>query len=238
MPNVIIDGAFNTAVGEVALEVNTTGTDNTAIGFGALVNNTTGTFNTAIGEDAGVSTGDLNFTTAVGAFAIATSSHTVVLGTDQEKVIAAGTMRVHSIPPGASTGQVCFNAPGDLLQCPPSSIRYKKDVRQFGEGLDVVLKLRPVNFTWKSDGRADVGLIAEEVAEIAPAFVFNNGTGQIEGVNYDRMAIVLINAIKEQQGQIERQHEQITLQQKEIDELKAALKAQAGLKTAKLPKPR
>jgi hypothetical protein len=49
----------------------------------------------------------------------------------------------------------------------------------------------------------DFGLIAEEVAEVDPLLVTYNKHGQIEGVKYERLGVVLINAIKEQQAQIE-----------------------------------
>jgi type III secretory pathway lipoprotein EscJ len=39
--------------------------------------------------------------------------------------------------------------------------------------------------------------------------VTHNADGEIEGVKYDRVAVVLINAVKEQQAQIERQQAEI-----------------------------
>ncbi|HLA96423.1 MAG TPA: hypothetical protein VK612_11935, partial [Pyrinomonadaceae bacterium] len=43
----------------------------------------------------------------------------------------------------------------------------------------------------------------EEVNEIEPLFVTHNKDGQIEGVKYAQITTVLVNAIKEQQTQIE-----------------------------------
>ncbi len=60
---------------------------------------------------------------------------------------------------------------------------------------------------------SDIGLGAEEVARVSPSLVFTNSAGRVEGVKYERLNILLINAIKEQQAQIARQ-------QKQIDELK------------------
>src|SRR5262249_20639310 len=48
----------------------------------------------------------------------------------------------------------------------------------------------------------DLGLSAEDVAEVEPLFTFNNARGEIEGVKYDKLSIVFINAFKEQQAQI------------------------------------
>ena len=48
-------------------------------------------------------------------------------------------------------------------------------------------------------------------SKIEPLLVTHNDKGEIEGVKYDRVAVVLINAVKEQQAQIEQQRSQIEL---------------------------
>jgi hypothetical protein len=62
-------GVGNTAIGFSAMTTNTTGSQNTATGRSALLNNTTGSFNTATGVQALVSntTGELNTATGVDA---------------------------------------------------------------------------------------------------------------------------------------------------------------------------
>ncbi len=55
----------------------------------------------------------------------------------------------------------------------------------------------------------DIGLGAEDVAKVAPSFAITDSKGEIAGVKYDRLNILLINAVKEQQQQIERQQKQI-----------------------------
>ena len=115
-----------------------------------------------------------------------------------------GRARVADIPPEASVGSVCFNAAGDLLQCGASSLRHKRDVAPLAGGLGVVTRLRPIAFTWRQGGARDVGLVAEEVARVAPQFAFGGGSGVVEGVRYDRLPVLLINAVQEQQRQIEQ----------------------------------
>ena len=49
---------------------------------------------------------------------------------------------------------------------------------------------------------------------MAPELVFYRDD-QVEGVKYDRIGVVLINAVKEQQAQIEQQKEQLKRQQEQ-----------------------
>jgi len=93
--------------------------------------------------------------------------------------------------------------------------------------LNLINKLRPVSFNWKEGGMLDVGLVAEEVERVEPLLTTRNQDGQIEGVKYDRVSIVLVNAVKEQQKIIESQ-------QKQIDALTALVCAEN--KTAKICK--
>ena len=64
----------------------------------------------------------------------------------------------------------------------------------------------------------DIGLVAEEVAAVEPLLTTTNAKGQVEGVKYDRIGVVLVNAVKEQQSQIEELGKQNQLQQKEIEQ--------------------
>ena len=57
-------------------------------------------------------------------------------------------------------------------------------------------------------------------ATSALVLVTYNKDGQIEGVKYDRIGVVLVNAVKEQQAQIESQQKLIETQQRQIDAMK------------------
>lgn len=222
----------STAVGASAL-IQSTGERNTAVGSLALLTNESGTENTAIGFFADVSAANLTRATAIGARAIATESNSIMLGTDTDTVIAANTMRVTFIPPLPSAAQVCFDAPGNLLQCGASSLRWKTNVRPFTPGLDVITALKPIAFDWKKDGRADIGLGAEDVAEVASFLTFSDKQGEIEGVRYEKIPLLLINAIKEQQQAIEKQREQNAALATRIERLEALLRERTAAAEAR-----
>ncbi len=114
---------------------------------------------------------------------------------------------------------LCHNFNSEVSTC-SSSIRYKQNVKTFDSGLDLISRLRPITFNWKADDKLDMGLVAEEVAEVEPLLATYNDKGEIEGVKYDRIGVVLINVVKEQQAQIEAQRKLIEQQQRQIDALK------------------
>src|SRR5205807_10279948 len=106
------------------------------------------------------------------------------------------------------------------------SLRYKSNVQTFLGGLDIINRLRPISFKWKQDGAKDIGLGAEEVEKVEPLLTFRNANGEIEGVKYNQLSAVFINAIKEQQAEIERQQEQLKRQEQQARQERAAFAAQ------------
>jgi hypothetical protein len=115
-----------------------------------------------------------------------------------------GVVTVRALGAAGATA-LCRNASNQISTC-SSSLRYKTNVTPFQGGLSLISRLRPIAFDWKANGEADLGLAAEEVAEVEPLLVIHNEKGEVEGVKYDRINVLLINAIKEQQAEIEAQH--------------------------------
>jgi hypothetical protein len=135
-----------------------------------------------------------------------------------ERLIVNGVIRARF---GTGVGSpLCANNSQEIALCGSSSIRYKENINNFPHGLDLIRRLRPVSFNWKADNQADMGLVAEEVADVEPLLVIHNEKGEVEGVKYERVGVVLINAVKEQQAQIEKQQKLIESQQQQIDALK------------------
>jgi hypothetical protein len=125
----------------------------------------------------------------------------------------------------AGGSQLCRNASNQIANC-SSSIRYKTNLATLHTGLNLINRLRPVTFNWKQNGEHDLGLVAEEVAKVEPLLVTHNNKGEIEGVKYDRVSVVLVNAVKEQQAQIVAQQAQIGNQQRLIERQQQQLNEQ------------
>lgn len=121
-------------------------------------------------------------------------------GTNRLVVSGSGVVTLGGVGIAGST-ILCRNTSNQISTC-SSSARYKTNIAPLKMGLEVIEQLRPVTFDWKGSGEADLGLVAEEVNEISPLLTFYNEEGEIEGVKYDRISAVLVNAVQEQQDQI------------------------------------
>ena len=205
---------FNVFIGSFAGDGNTDGNGNVFIGADAGRNNTGGSRNTAIGDLARVVSGNLVFATAVGADAVVTASNRVQIGR-----IALDTVAIGAFGAPETSTHVCINGQGVFTPC-SSSLRYKQNIRPLDTGLSFLMQLRPIRFTWKNSGIDDVGFGAEDVAEADEEFTFRNSKGEIEGVKYEQMAAAFVNAIKEQQSQIEAQKKRIDALERAICEAK------------------
>lgn len=119
----------------------------------------------------------------------------------------------------AGATPLCLNFQDFISPC-SSSLRYKKDLQPYGDGLGFINQLHPIAYKWKADNMPDIGFGAEDVEKINPLFVTYNDKGEVEGVKYDRLSVVFVNAFKEQQTQIEQQKQQLGQQQTQIENLK------------------
>lgn len=86
-----------------------------------------------------------------------------------------------------------------------SDARMKKNIESLGYGLQEVLALNPVRYNWIDPSLTEnkIGLIAQEVKKIVPEVVVGDETKETIGMNYSELVPVLINAIKDQQKQID-----------------------------------
>jgi len=137
-------------------------------------------------------------------------------------------MKHHSVnAPGREIGdvdnRVRMSTAGSYASL--SSRRSKTNIRRLQDALDKVVDLRGVSFLWKDSGRCDIGLIAEEVGKVVPEVVTYEDNGvDAKGLDYGHLVALIIEAIKEQQRMIGNQ-------QRELEEIKAAVKILSAQKS-------
>ena len=204
-------GFSNTASGDGALESNTTGNNNSAFGVDALVSLVSGTGDIALGQFAGsnLNAGE-NYDIDIGNSGVAGESNTIRIGTagNQSATYIAG---VNGVTIG-SASEVFISSAGQLGTI-LSSRRYKQDIADLGAESDVLMKLRPVAFYYKpeldSTHTRQYGLVAEEVAQIAPSLVIFDDQGKPQTVRYHFVNAMLLNEVQKQRRLIEAQDEKI-----------------------------
>ena len=195
-------GKHNTASGSTALYKNTTGKHNTASGSKALANNTTGRYNTAVGSQAG----GKNNRGSANVFIGNQAGYNTDSNASNKLVIANGKLSANELITGDfSTHTVHIN--GDLHATgtiSSSDGRLKKDIKPLTHALDAILQLEGKTYRWNEGAtfanKKDIGLIAQEVEKVFPELVAENEQGY-KGIAYSKLTAVLIEAIKEQQGQ-------------------------------------
>ena len=105
-----------------------------------------------------------------------------------------------------------FHADGDVVafsSTTASDSRLKSDIHTINDALGTVGKLRGVSYKWLRDGKADIGVIAQEVEEVVPEVVKTKTTLGLDGeeemktVDYGKLVGVLINAINELKAEVE-----------------------------------
>ena len=106
----------------------------------------------------------------------------------------------------------------------PSDIKLKKDIKVIDNAVDKVKQLQGITYTLKSDGNRLTGLIAQDLEKVLPEAVYTSGTisDEINGIEaeehlairYGNTVGLLVEAIKEQQEQIET----LTAKVKELED--------------------
>ena len=102
-----------------------------------------------------------------------------------------------------TTGEIV--ATGDITAYYSSDERLKDNITPLSNALDKINQIGGYEFDWNSDSSHsghDVGVIAQEIEKVLPEVVVDRDTGY-KAVRYDKIVALLINAIKEQQLQID-----------------------------------
>jgi hypothetical protein len=103
-----------------------------------------------------------------------------------------------------STTKLTFNPSTGTLTATDinstSDINLKENIRPIENSLDKVLQINGVEFDWKDNQQSSMGVIAQEIEKVFPSLV---KTAENKSVNYNGLVGVLIEAMKEQQKQIE-----------------------------------
>jgi hypothetical protein len=224
---------FNTFLGTIAGFSNSAGTKNTFVGqgagysttngyenafFGQLTGlaNTAGSCNTFLGKSAGYNNavGDSNVFVGYRAGYTETSSAKLYIDNSQTtSPLIWGDFRENEVVVNGNGGDntndrklfVNGSAGGTGAWQNDSDRHMKKSIATIPWALKKVQRLRGVNFEWKDAERHEpgrqMGFIAQEAVEVIPEVV--DGEEGHYAMSYGPITALLVEAIKEQQAQIE-----------------------------------
>ena len=221
--NHVTDGDYNVAVGADALAW-WDSSYNIAIGSYALSRSfpaPIGDHNIAVGTYAGSNLywGSYNIYIGAGSEEEEIESNTIRIGNDTDH----DTTHIAAIYGTTSSGGIAVYVNSDgQLGTTTSSARFKTGIADLGSRSDILYDLRPVTFEYRPEidplGIPQYGLIAEEVAEVAPDLVIYDDAGDPYTVRYEQLVPLLLNELQVKDTEIDAQ-------QVQIDELLARLGA-------------
>jgi len=243
----ITGGSDNTAIGELA-GVNYTGTESNNICIGSGTQGTAGESNAirignastsggitianpsnlanAISIGASMSTGGIQMLTLLG-FASVSIGDMFNTANGASSCFVGG---IFNQTPVAGSHAVVVGPNNKLADATLSSRKFKKDIAPIDKLSEGVLALRPVTFHWKSDNtnEPEFGLVAEEVAEVNLDWITRNPQGEVTGVRYETIPILLLNEFLKEHKKVEEQQANIAELRSTVGVLTAQLKEQAA----------
>ncbi len=175
----------------------------------------------------------------------ACTAHTSIITFERDGDIGIGTDH----PTAKLSVNGTANKPGGGNWGSFSDARLKENISEYSEGLDLIMKVKPVNYSYnkeyslifgknkKIEGKVYQGVIAQDLQKIAPDMVSNiklsktksNDIDYDKTVKRDNKAIPYLKVDPSKFtyaliNSVQTQQKQILQQQKEIDELKSVVK--------------
>jgi hypothetical protein len=111
-----------------------------------------------------------------------------------------------------STTKLTFNPNTGILSATIfnslSDINEKRNIETIENALDMLQQIRGVRFNWRETGNPSLGVIAQEIINVAPELVNENNSG-ILTVNYSGINAILIEAMKSMHFEIKEMRTEI-----------------------------
>ena len=112
-----------------------------------------------------------------------------------------------------------------------SDIKLKENIEVISDALDKVKQLKGITFNYKKDGKRSTGLIAQDLEKVLPEAIYETIDADINGdpedkhlaIRYGNTVGLLVEAIKEQQEQIETLNDYVKLQSASIMDMERRL---------------
>ena len=108
-----------------------------------------------------------------------------------------------------------------------SSARFKSEIKPMDKASEAIAALKPVAFRYRKDvdpiGTPQFGLVAEDVAKVAPDLVACDADGKPLTVRYDEVNAMLLNEFLKEHRKVKEQTATIEQQERRLAELERAI---------------
>ncbi|AMQ10520.1 hypothetical protein [Brazilian marseillevirus] len=207
-------GSENTVFGNQAADGGATGpfNGNTIVGFQAGRTGTTATGNVVVGQGACPDLGTCTNCVVVGRAASCGTSgnNRIVLGasavgaTDNELTIAPTITQWRSLglASAAAANTLQINPATGIITQAASSRRFKDKIRNLEVDTEKLYELSLKTYEYKSDGREDFGLIAEDTYEVLPEIVTLDADGNPHGIKHFTLVMLLLAELQNLKKQV------------------------------------
>ncbi len=228
----LVQGCMNVFIGYCSGKNVTTGSNNIIIGQSTGSKIVTGNHNLLIGFGASGNTDE------TGILRIKTMSNTnppLLFGSFIDGYLRIGG----TLEPYSDNGGTCGSSARKWISVyatngtiQTSDARLKENITDLNYGLESIIRLKPISFTWRSDNDSQIhfGLIAQDVQKVLNEIVDEGSdTSKTLGINYSELIPVLIKGIQEQQHQIRSTNQENQQLKSEVQSLREEMEEIKGM---------
>jgi hypothetical protein len=127
-------------------------------------------------------------------------------GLERMRITSGGTVSINSNVPNTTYKLYVNGSAYASSWNTPSDRRLKRNIHTLHYGLKEIMSLQPVSYNWidpAASKETQLGLVAQDLRKTIPEAVNGDEQKETLSVNYTDLIPVLINAVKEQQQQID-----------------------------------
>lgn len=225
-----INAARNTIIGAWTAADSTLGNDNTFLGH-SIARKSTGSRNVYIGNYSGTNdiSGTANIFIGFSAGSNETGSNKLYIANTNTSTpliwgdFSAAALVINGNNANGKTFFVQGLAGGTSTWAQVSDARYKKNIVNISGALAKIMALQGVNYEWidpvKFEKGRQIGFIAQDVEKIVPELILKSSEG-LYTMKYAEVNALLVEAVKEQQKQIEALNAENKKLRSDVDHLK------------------
>lgn len=157
------------------------------------------------------STDQMQFVQASGGYYFTGGNVGIATTTPWRTLSVTGTVGMDGLTlnTGTAAASLCLSSNNEVTRntdnetCLASSARYKENIEALGSGLEDLLKLKPVEFSYKNSKERHLGFIAEDVEKVDTKFVSYDDQGLANGIRWSHITTLAVKSIQKLSAKVD-----------------------------------